>query len=185
MARSDILLYDDGVAQFPSSKRFTVKANPVTTSTNPSIKAGEFVLKLLGPKSGTQNKGSMVTAWGVSLATKPECGTDYLAGLAMSDSTESATVNGYVDIMPITAGVTYLIVPNAPTSWDTQAEYDALVGARVKLNTSSTGVQTLLATDDPFGGFVVEPLDIIKYPGKVRVSAMPALSYLNPPPLLA
>jgi hypothetical protein len=60
----------------------------------------------------------------------------------------------------------------------TQAEYDALVGSRVLFDlTSST--YTITATDNAAYGLVVEPLDIKKFPNKVRFSIRPCATYLG------
>lgn len=184
MALGDVTIYDDGVFGVPNSKRFKVHAS----GTANSINAGELVLTGIGNQAsaGSAGKGSFVTKWTVSTATKPSVGTDWVAGLAASTSTDTATANGVVDVFPNLPGMTYLIAPNVAATWDTQAEYDLLVGARVLLNTTSAGVQTILAAD--YGGnttnglgsgLVVEPLDVIKYPGKVRFSIKQRLSPVN------
>lgn len=179
MARSDILLYDDGVFGFPNSKRFKVNGSASATS----IKAGELVLTSIGNQgtAGSAGKGSYVTKWTVSSTAKPALGTDWVAGLAASDSTDTTTAGGTVDVFPNLPGMTYIGNPDTAATWNTQAKYDLLVGARVLLSTTAAGVQTVLATDHanaggggvvPFSGngLVVEPLDVIKYPGKVRFS---------------
>lgn len=135
-----------------------------------SIKAGELVLKTLG--------SAFVTAWTTSTATKPVVSTDFLAGLATTTSTETVTANGTVTVQPLIPGVVYLGKPTVAATWDTQSEYDALVGDRVLLDCSSGGVQTVLATDGATNGLVIEPLDVAKYPGKVAFSLRAGLSYL-------
>ena len=59
----------------------------------------------------------------------------------------------------------------------TQAEYDALVGARVLLDLTS-GTYTILATDSANNGCVVEPLDISRFPNKVAFSIRAGANYL-------
>ncbi len=180
MALGDILIFDDGV-QIPGAKTYKVN-----TGGPAGINAGELVLAKLG--STQPASGNFVTKWGSSVATKPSVGTDFVAGLAVTTSTETLTATGTVTVMPNLPGTTYLISPNTAATWNTQAKYDALVGARVLLNTDSSGVQTILATDhgnSPTGtnlvaggnGLVVEPLNITNYPGKVRFSIKQALGY--------
>jgi hypothetical protein len=171
MSANDIVPFDDGT-YMPGSKRFTVlgigRAN--------GIKTGELVFKTLG-----NSTGYVVTAWApgvLASAARPSVGTDYIAGLAVSTSTETTSANGTVDVMPIVPGMTFLVDPYAPTSWDTQSEYDALVGARIKINRAVTTTKlTALATDFSYNGAIVEPLDVIIHPGKVRVSFRQALMY--------
>lgn len=59
----------------------------------------------------------------------------------------------------------------------TQAEYDALVGARVLIDLTA-GSYTLLASDSANNGCVVEPLDISLFPGKVAFSIRAGANYL-------
>lgn len=146
------------------------RVHNVASGTTASINAGELVLKTLG--------SAYVTAWTASNSAKPVVGTDYLAGLSATASNETATAAGTVTVYPIVAGVVYLANPNNSLLWDTQSEYDALVGSRVLLNTTSAGVQTILASDSSTSGLVIEPLDIAKYPGKVAFSLRAGLSYL-------
>jgi len=161
----DIQFYDEGQFGLPGSKKFTVASG--TTS---SIKAGEPVLKALGNATG--NVVSVFTT------NKPEVATDFLAGISASTSTETTTAAGTVEVVPLVPGVTYLVSPKVAATWDTQAEYDALVGARVLLDVTN-GVITILAADGANNGCVVEPLDIRKYPGKVRFSLRQGLNYLT------
>lgn len=165
MALGDIMIYKEG----PFGSIGTIKM-AVTSGTTSSINAGELVLKTPG--------SAFVTAWDATASTKPVVGTDYLAGLAMSTSTETATAVGYVEILPIIPGQIFLGNPKVAATWDTQAEYDALVGDRVLLDTVS-GVQTLLATDGATYGLVIQPLDISAYPGKIAFSFNPNVNYLT------
>ena len=168
MAKNDFQIYDDGIA-IPGGKRSAVHAGR-----DSAISAGEFVLKTLGSQ--------YVTAWtpgGAASAAKPVVATDYIYGLAASTSTETTTADGIVDVIPNIPGMSYLGNPTVAATWDTQAEYDALVGDRVLLNYAATGVFTVLAADSSTSGCVVEPLDITKHPGKVRFSLRQGLNYSN------
>jgi len=100
----------------------------------------------------------------------PTAGTDYVAGVAMSTSTNTALLAGTVDVLPINPTLVWLANPYAPTSWDTQAEYDLLIGDRVLLNLSAGGVFTILATDGTDYGCVIQPLDVKSHPGKIAFS---------------
>lgn len=165
MALGDVKLLADAAFGAVGTRTHKVASGAAAT-----INAGELVLKTLG--------SAYVVAWGNS-AAKPVVGTDYLAGLSTSTSTDTASADGYVDIMPIDPKMVFLITPNAPTSWDTQAEYDALVGDRVLLNSGSVGgAQTILATDGSTNGLVVQPLDIQKNPAKVAFSIRAGAFYM-------
>lgn len=131
-----------------------------------SINAGEFVLKALG------------TGTAVSKVTDqtPSVGTTYLAGLALSTSTDTASANGTVEVFPVDTKMVFLCAPQTATSWDTQAEYDALVGKRVRFSVSA-GVHTITATDGVAGGLVVEPLNIATFPNKVAFSVRAGALY--------
>lgn len=73
--------------------------------------------------------------------------------------------------------MTFLCAPKTSATWDTQSEYDALVGARITIDLTS-GTYSMDASDGATNGCVVEPLDIAKYPGKVRFSFRQGASYL-------
>lgn len=108
---------------------------------------------------------------------KPVVATDYLAGIAATTSTNTAAAAGEVWVYPLVPGVVYLMKPNAAASFDTQAEYDALVGDRVLIDLTSSSY-TILATDGATSGCVIENLDVAKYPGKVAFSFRNGVSYL-------
>jgi hypothetical protein len=109
---------------------------------------------------------------------KPVVGTDYLCGIAVSTSTNTPSADGYVDVMPIDNGDIWLITPKNPSSFDTQAKYDLLVGDRVVMDLTA-GKYTLLNTDGAANGCVIMPLDVTKYPNKVAFSFRSGVSYLS------
>lgn len=172
MAVNDIIFYDNGAFGYPGDNQFAVQAQSTLT---PAFNPGEIAIRALGASA-------YVTSIAASTATKPAVGTDYIAGITAGSSNETSSVNGTVTVTKFAATSTYLMNPSAPTSWDTQAEYDALVGARVLVSTSadSAGVRTttVLASDSANNGLVVMPLDISRYPGKVRVAFRAGLNYL-------
>ena len=101
-----------------------------------------------------------------------------IVGIATSTSTETASVAGTVDVIPAAPGQLWLISPAVAATWDTQAEYNALVGARVLID-NTAGVYTILAADGAGNGCIVEYLDIATYPGKVAFSFSPLVDYRN------
>ncbi len=112
-----------------------------------------------------------------NVTSTPVVGTSGVEGLfcgvATTNSTNTASAAGTVLVMPVEAGITYLANPDAPTSWDTQSEYDALVGKRVLLKNSSAvaaGTYTLLASDSAANGCVVMAMNINEHPGKVAIA---------------
>lgn len=117
-----------------------------------------------------------------SLTGTPVVGTSGIEGLfvgvATTNSTNTSAAAGSVYVMPVNNGITYLIAPADSTAWDTQTEYDALVGKRVLIQNSTTvsataqnvGTYSLLASDSAANGAVVQALDIAKYPGKVAIA---------------
>lgn len=163
MALGDIQIYSDGAFGYPGDDEFAVAASATT------IKAGEPVVKALGNSSGSVVAPASTNA--------PQVGTDYMAGIAATTSTNTASVAGTVKVTKLVPGMTYLIAPKVAATWNTQAEYDALVGARVLLDLTA-GVYTILATDGAGNGCVVEPLDVSKFPGKVRFSIRAGANYL-------
>lgn len=121
--------------------------------------------------------GGAQTVEAAATAT-PVVGTDYVVGIAQTNSTQTASVAGVVDVLPLTSGTTYLINATDATAVDTQAEYDALVGSRLVFDLT-TGVYTLdTTTDGATNGCVVVPLDINRYPGKVAFAFRDGANYL-------
>lgn len=98
-------------------------------------------------------------------------------GVATTNSNNTTSLAGTVDVMPINSGITYLGNPDVGGSWDTQAEYDALVGKRVLLKNSVTvtatptsGTYTVLASDSANNGCTVQAMNIFEHPGKVAIA---------------
>lgn len=168
MAVNDIQIYDEGSFGYPGDNQYQVASG----GTPPAINVGEPVAKALG-----------ATAFVTALATnKPVVGTDFLAGVAATTSTETASLAGTVQVTKLLNTTSFLIVPKVPATYGVgptpvQATYDALIGSRVLLDLT-TGVYTLLAADSATSGCVVLPLDVFKYPGKVRFGFRAAANYL-------
>lgn len=135
-----------------------------------AINAGEPVVRSLGATTVTRLYGTGTTG-----TNAPAVGTDYVAGIAVTAGTQTASAAGVVTVMPLNSGITFLAIPNTATSWDTQSEYDALVGKRVLVDLTS-GAYTILASDSANNGLIVAPLDVAKYPGRVAVVFRQALS---------
>lgn len=101
-------------------------------------------------------------------------------GIATTNSTNTTTAVGTVNVLPINSGITYLINPATAASWDTQAEYDALTGKRVLLQNnaenmayvanSNAGTYSVLASDSAANGVVVQAMNILEHPGKVAIA---------------
>ena len=161
MSLGDITVYKTGTT-IPGSKTHQVASG----GTPPAINAGELVLKTLGNQ------------YVIAMATnKPVVATDFLAGLALTTSTETATVAGTVDVQPLVPGTIYLIAPKVAATWNTQALYNALVGSRVLIDVTN-GKETILAADGSTYGCVIENLNIQQYPGLVAFSIRAGASYL-------
>ncbi len=174
MALGDIMIHRESSFGTPGARKMAVAAGAVST-----IKAGELVLKTPG--------NAYVTVWTASNSAKPVVGTDYLAGYSTSTSTDTATADGSVNIISDFSGIVFLgnadvastAGYNTTTGVVTQSTYDALVGKRVLLKTSAAGVQTLLIADGATSGLVIEPMDVVTYPGKIAFSIKPSCSYLG------
>lgn len=170
MALGDIQFKNDGAFGIQGSRPKQVASGAAAT-----INAGEFVLQVLGAQA--------CVAWGNSSA-KPVVGTDFVAGVSATTSTDTASAAGTVDVIPLIPGQVFLVNPDVPATFGqgttpNQTTYNALVGDRVLLKSGSVGgAQTLLAVDGSTNGFVIQDLDIQKYPGKVAIAARYGLSDL-------
>lgn len=157
----DVTFYQTTPAGYPGDK-----FEHVNSGANASINAGEPVAKALGQE------------WATPVVNgAPVVGTNYMAGIAATTSTDTTTVAGSVRVARMLPGIQYLCAANVPASIATQAEYDALVGARVTFNLTA-GVYTVNLTDSANNGLVVEPLSITDHPGQVCFSIRQAVNYL-------
>lgn len=85
----------------PGSIRYAVAASATL------INAGEPVLKALG--------GAAVSPMQTN---SPVVATTFLAGIASSTSTNTASAAGVVDVTPMDPNQVYLIAPNSAAAWD-------------------------------------------------------------------
>lgn len=161
MSKGDLQPFETSGNKMPGALKFAV-----ASGTTASIAAGEPVQKAAG------------AAYVALAATNFPTTTLRHVGVAASASTETASAVGTVDVIPSTPGTLWLITPNSAAAWDTQAEYNALVGARVLIDKTS-GVFTILASDSAGNGCVIEYLDIAQTPGKVCFSFSPLSYYAN------
>ncbi len=166
MSAGDIQPYaSSGHASTDSALRYYVKAGSKgADGTVSRIKAGEPVTKAVG-------------ATGV-LAAVTNTPTTILkiVGVAAETSTETASVDGSVAVIPAMPGQFWLLAADTAATWDTQAEYNALCGSRVLMKNTS-GVYTMLASDAGANGCIVEYIDVLKYPGVVCFSWSPQVNY--------
>jgi hypothetical protein len=167
MAQGNILPYENSNA---SSMNGALKYR-VAAGTVASINAGEPVQKLAG-------------AAGVArMLTNSPTTTNRQVGIAMSVSTETASADGLVDVIPSATGQMWIIAPKVPATYfgaagNSQATYNALIGSRVLIDLTA-GVYTLLAADAAGNGCVVEYIDVSRYPGMVAFSFSTLTDYRN------
>lgn len=158
MALGDFTILEQNSTNGRGSRLYNVASGAT------AINAGEPVARTLGATTVT-----------IMATNKPVVATDFLAGIAQTTSTQTASVAGTVDVLPLSSGTTFLIAPKVAATWNTQALYDALVGTRVLVDLTA-GVYTVLAADSANNGLIVQALDISKYPGKVAVAFRQAVS---------
>ncbi len=169
MANGDITLKDLNKAS-AGSRLYNVAAGT-------AINAGEPVqVRALGATSIVVEP---------ALDNFPDASAHLGVGIAQTNSTNTTTAAGTVWVMGVSSQVDLLIAPDVAATWNTQAEYDALVGSRVVINNSvavtatpTSGTYTLLAADSANNGCVVQPLDVFLYPGKVSFAFRDSVSYL-------
>lgn len=162
MAKGDIIPFENSNA--PAMNGTLTYA--VASGTTASITAGEPVQKLAG------------AAYVTKMLTNSPTATNRQVGIAMSNSSETASADGTVQVVPSTPGQIWLIAPKVTTTWNTQAKYNALVGSRVLIDLTSSTF-TILAADGAGNGCIVEYLDIARYPGMVAFSFSNLTDYRN------
>ncbi len=192
MALGDIQIYSkDNGTGYPGDVNYVVG----TAATVPQILAGEPVTKVLGTGSGTTlaYATALASAKPVIIGYAGNPSSDVMLGIAATTSTEgtSGNVMGAVSVTPIDEPLTYLIGTLQTSAFfgtnstaPSQAAYDAMVGSRVTFartggvgSSQLGGVYTINATDATGNGLIVEELDILRFPGKVRFSIRSSVSY--------
>ncbi len=114
----------------------------------------------------------------------PVVGTDYMAGISATLSTDTVAADGLVSVCTLMPGNIYLIAPKTPATYfgasyataPSQATYNALVGSRMVFDLTGT-TYTIDATDGSTNGLVVEYVDVNAYPGLVAFSIRSACFY--------
>lgn len=168
MATGNLIPFESAAsAKMTGGLKYKVTANSTGSNGSVSrINPGEPVTKVAG------------AAGVLAAATNAPTTTLRIVGVSLDTSNETASVDGTVTIMPSTNGQLFLIAPNVAATWNTQAKYNALCGARVLID-NTTGTYTILATDGASNGCIIEYLDIAKYPGMVCFSFSPLVDYRN------
>jgi len=173
MALGDITIYKQSSAQGGrGSQSITVVASAGV------INAGEPVLIVAGASAVLPNVATNLLTVPSPFVPYSVTGTGLL-GIAETNSTNTSSLAGSVDFVPVDSKTVYLIKINAAASANvvTQASYNAIVGHRVLIDLT-TGSYTLLATDSALNGCIVRPLNIVEHPGSVAFSFVDGVSAL-------
>lgn len=169
MALGDIKVYRQASSGGGSgSKPFIAAASAV------AIQAGEPVYIVAGATSVIPNVSNNLVLVASPFVPLSVTGTGLL-GIAETTATNTSTVAGDVYVIPATSGTTYIINAKTSASVATQALYDALVGHRVLMDLTSN-VYTLLTSDSALNGFVIQPLNVFKYPGQIAFTIREGVS---------
>lgn len=195
MALADITIYSkDNGTGYPGDINYPVATSAIV----PQILSGEPVYRASGATFPTALASGTASSFYPVVAGGPVTVTPLL-GVAATTSTEttSGSVNGSVSVTPFDESITYLISTLATAQFfglnatgtagnSAQTVYDSTVGYRTTFNrvggvgaSQLGGTYYINASDASAGGLVVEELDIMKFPGKVRFSFRNGLSYLN------
>lgn len=137
----------------------------------PAINAGEPVSKVLG----SQYVIIMPNA-------KPVVADANTVGVSATTSSETASADGTVQVIPVDEKKTWSISPQTAATYGVsttpnQTTYNALVGARVVFQVT-TGSWKILSTDSAGNGLVIAASDVTKNLGKVNFSFRAANSFL-------
>lgn len=158
MALGDITILENSNTNGRGSRTLYVAATATL------INAGEPVVMVAGASSVTKGATNMVTLASPYVPLSVT-GTG-VVGIAETTSTNTASAQGTVNVLPVTSQTTYLINANSAGAISTQALYDSFVGDRVLIDFTSS-IYTLLTTDSALNGCIIVPLDTAKYPGKI------------------
>ena len=166
MAQGNIQPFDNANScKMTGALKFKVTANSTgADGTVSRIKAGELVTKVAG------------VAGVIAAATNAPTTTLRVVGVAASTSTETASADGFVTVIPALSGQVFMIAPAVAATFNTQAKYNALCGARVLID-NTAGVYSILAADGASNGCIIEYIDIAINPGMVAFSFSPLCDY--------
>lgn len=168
MALGNVTFKQFAVNGYPGDTLQLVQAGAVG-----SIVAGIPVTKALGQQ------------YVIPAATgTPVVGTDYMAGISATLSTDTVSTDGTVRVLQLMPGTVYLVAPTTPATYfgasyataPSQSTYNTFVGKRMVFGLNS-GVYTIGATDGSTNGLVIETIDVEKYPGQVAFSVRSACFY--------
>ena len=168
MALGDFTIYQQASNQGGRGSRLINVASSVGL-----INAGEPVFIIAGATSVIPNVSTNLITISSPFVPFSVTGTG-LVGIAQTTSTNTSSAAGSVNVCPANAGTTWLVNSNNSTSVNTQAKYDALVGHRVLIDYTA-GVYTALLSDSALNGFIIQELDVVKFPGKVALSILPGI----------
>jgi hypothetical protein len=129
------------------------------------IYAGEPVMLVAGASTVLPNQTSNLLTVPSPYVPYATTGTGLL-GIAETTSTNTASLAGYVDYVPVDSKTTYLITAKVSGTISTQSQYDALVGHRVLIDLTA-GTYTGLIADSALNGCIIQPLNVVKLPGKI------------------
>lgn len=151
MAQGNVTLREGGIFSNPPTKRYQVAASATL------IYAGEPV-KLNASEDAVVIKCA---------DAEPVTSSPTFVGIAATDSTNTASAAGYVDVFDPLEGQVYLCNAKSAAAIDTQAEYDALVNERCAFDLSSTTYTIETTSAGTTDGLVIVASDITRNPGKV------------------
>ena len=154
MSLGDLVVKDQNVMTGTGARLYNVLAGT-------AINAGEPVYVLaLGAASAYVQPAP---------TSFPDASAHLMVGVAATTGTQTSSAAGTVWVTPVSSALDYLITPDTAATWDTQAEYDALVGKRVLIDLT-TGTYTLLVSDSVNNGCIIEPCNIADRPGIILFS---------------
>jgi hypothetical protein len=147
MAKNDISIVDVGGANVTAVRKYRTEANAAAIFVGEPVKIG-----------GTGNNYVVPLASG-----DPEVGTDRMIGIAASDSTQTATADGVVEVYVIVPGSTVLRAKaTTAANVDTDAELLAILNDSVTFDLAN-GVYTIDEDegDDTGHGLMIVGGDVV------------------------
>jgi hypothetical protein len=156
MAKGDIQPFENSGTKNTGAIKMLVQANSNGSSGSAgNILPGEPVTRAAG------------VAYVLAAVNNSGTTTLRIAGVAASQSTETASVDGTVDVIPSAPGQLWMMKwKTVGTDWNTQANYNAHIGDRMLIDLT-TGNYTMLASDGASQACIVQYNDLTRYPGVV------------------
>ena len=138
---------------------------------------------LAGATAVTSGQPCILTGTNLNVQAAPDAspviGTHVFAGFSNGSSSQTASVNGIVDLYVPLQYAVLMLPAKVPANIATQAQYDALVGHYTLFDLTG-GVYTVdESANSALNGLIIVPLNVTNFPGMVAFVVRQSATWTN------